>query len=65
MNDARNQKGIFPAPGIEPGPAGWEPAILTTRPCRILRYTGVNFLQQDQATSFHPDTAVLQFNMVA
>ena len=23
----------FPAPGIEPGPAGWEPAILTTRPC--------------------------------
>ena len=24
----------FPAPGIEPGPAGWEPAILTTRPCR-------------------------------
>ena len=22
----------FPLPGIEPGPAGWEPAILTTRP---------------------------------
>ena len=28
------KKGCFPAPGIEPGPAGWEPAILTTRPCR-------------------------------
>ena len=25
----------IPAPGIEPGPAGWEPAILTPRPCRI------------------------------
>jgi hypothetical protein len=24
-----------PTPGIEPGPAGWEPAILTPRPCRI------------------------------
>ena len=22
----------IPLPGIEPGPAGWEPAILTTRP---------------------------------
>ena len=28
------KKVCFPAPGIEPGPAGWEPAILTTRPCR-------------------------------
>ena len=27
----KNQKRI-PLPGIEPGPAGWEPAILTTRP---------------------------------
>ena len=27
----------FPTPGIEPGPAGWEPAILTTRPYGILR----------------------------
>ena len=26
----------FPVPGIEPEPAGWEPAILTTRPYRIL-----------------------------
>ena len=25
------QKG-FPTPGIEPGPPGWEPGILTTRP---------------------------------
>ena len=25
------QKG-FPLPGIEPGPPGWEPGILTTRP---------------------------------
>ena len=23
----------FPAPGIEPGPPGWKPEILTTRPC--------------------------------
>ena len=25
----------FPTPGIEPGPPGWEPGILTTRQCRI------------------------------
>ena len=25
----------IPVPGIEPEPAGWEPAILTTRPYRI------------------------------
>ncbi len=30
----RKPKHFVPAPGIEPGPAGWEPAILTTRPCR-------------------------------
>ena len=24
----------IPVPGIEPEPAGWEPAILTTRPYR-------------------------------
>ncbi len=28
------EKDFFPPPGIEPGPAGWEPAILTTRPWR-------------------------------
>ena len=28
-------KRCVPTPGIEPGPAGWEPAILTPRPCRI------------------------------
>ncbi len=27
---------MTPAPGIEPGPAGWEPAILTPRPCRMI-----------------------------
>ena len=38
-----------PAPGIEPGPAGWEPAILTTRPCRkFLRET----LWWEDATRF-------------
>ena len=26
---------ILPIPGIEPGPSGWEPDILTTRPYRI------------------------------
>ena len=35
---------IFPAPGIEPGPAGWEPAILATRPCRICWSLMRNFL---------------------
>ena len=29
-----DKKGV-PTPGVEPGPAGWEPAILTARPCRI------------------------------
>ena len=24
---------LLPAPGIEPGPPGWKPEILTTRPC--------------------------------
>jgi hypothetical protein len=23
---------IFPIPGVEPGPAGWKPAILAVRP---------------------------------
>ena len=27
-----------PTPGIEPGPPGWEPGILTTRPYRRLTY---------------------------
>ena len=26
---------FFPVPGIEPGPPGWKPGILTTRPHRI------------------------------
>ena len=26
------KKKIIPLPGIEPGPPGWEPGILTTRP---------------------------------
>ena len=34
--DVNATKSSLPAPGIEPGPAGWEPAILTTRPCRTL-----------------------------
>ena len=34
-NSLVNAKSYVPAPGIEPGPAGWEPAILTPRPCRI------------------------------
>ena len=33
--DQRKRK-FLAAPGIEPGPAGQEPAILTTRPCRNL-----------------------------
>ncbi len=28
----------IPTPGIEPGPPGWEPDILTTRPCRRTAY---------------------------
>ena len=49
------QKG-FPTPGIEPGPPGWEPGILTTRPYRTdvsdaqlgRRYTLV--LQKQEST---------------
>ncbi len=26
----------FPTPGVEPGPAGWKPAILTVRPRGII-----------------------------
>ena len=26
---------MIPTPGIEPGPAGWEPAILSSRPPRF------------------------------
>ena len=29
------EKFDFPTPGIEPGPPGWEPGILTTRQCRM------------------------------
>ena len=32
---ARLDNKKFPIPGIEPGPPGWEPGILTTRPYRI------------------------------
>ena len=28
----------IPAPGIEPGPPGWKPEILTTRPCGMMVY---------------------------
>ena len=28
-------KCFIPTPGIEPGPPGWEPGILATRPCRM------------------------------
>ena len=31
-NPGAEKKKRIPLPGIEPGPAGWEPAILTTRP---------------------------------
>ena len=41
-----------PTPGIEPGPAGWEPAILTPRPCwitcedlRLFKYYSFSFLK--------------------
>ncbi len=41
-NNKTNKKKIYdekygkkiPIPGIEPGPPGWEPGILTTRPYR-------------------------------
>ena len=33
--EGHNKQNKFPTPGIEPGPAGWEPAILAPRPCRI------------------------------
>ena len=32
--DFCNNKKCVPAPGIEPGPPGWKPGILTTRPRR-------------------------------
>ena len=31
----KNFKNKFPVPGIEPGPPGWKPDILATRPYRI------------------------------
>ena len=31
---------MIPTPGIEPGPPGWEPDILTTRPCRTVEKKG-------------------------
>ena len=37
LNSSLFCKNAFPTPGIEPGPAGWEPAILTTRPYGIHR----------------------------
>ena len=52
----QNTKKGFPTPGIEPGPPGWEPGILTTRPYRTdvrdaqlgRRYTLV--LQKQEST---------------
>ena len=32
LNPIIPPKKNFPLPGIEPGPPGWEPGILTTRP---------------------------------
>ena len=32
---------IFPTPGVEPGPAGWKPAILAVRPRGILFPSGI------------------------
>ena len=41
LNSSLFCKNRFPTPGIEPGPAGWEPAILTTRPYGIVRLVAV------------------------
>ena len=32
--NSQKQEKCVPAPGIEPGPPGWKPGILTTRPRR-------------------------------
>ena len=34
----------FPTPGVEPGPAGWKPAILAVRPRGIYWFYGVRDL---------------------
>ena len=50
------QKG-FPTPGIEPGPPGWEPGILTTRPyrigCSMWGLLSRDTLMGQQQVSFH------------
>jgi hypothetical protein len=45
---------IFPIPGIEPGPPGWEPGILTTRPYRIAgeRYENQNLYKSSMRGLF-------------
>ena len=39
MRNVESKTKMIPIPGIEPGPPGWEPGILTTRPYRIVEYT--------------------------
>ena len=37
QNITKKKQKCIPMPGIEPGPPGWKPGILTTRPHRNLK----------------------------
>ncbi len=39
---SKNMKKDFPIPGVEPGPAGWKPAILAVRPYGMRYWEGQN-----------------------
>ena len=58
MGQAANENDLLPAPGIEPGPPGWKPEILTTRPCG--RWRGTVWTGTDHRSSIICATAPRQ-----
>ena len=49
----------FPTPGVEPGHAGWKPAILAVRPRGIYRFNGTSDLICTQITDAYWNSSKL------
>ena len=51
--EADVKKTFVPMPGIEPGPPGWKPGILTTRPHRIAGKKGDKIIYKHKNARFN------------